>query len=229
MDASALASAPIQHKWNDKDVPTFYTETDRIQSMIARTTTAGAVALAVGCLEWVAWRMSKHSDVTLLFKAIEAMWAGIIDYRYVRSLYDSPLVLKQKEWQGPAKGPVYAAYWQLVRLQERLEDRGPASPDASCAVRLARFVLPAPKPFEAWWRVILKRLVELHPDSEEGEDDIGKPIPREAMDPNLDYKLRDEKRYLAAFLKSLDPKTNPFLATPKEMKKAGFEPELLKI
>lgn len=223
VEEAAVVGLPIKHKWNDEDLPTFYTESDRIEATIAKTTTAGAVAIALGSLEWVAWRMSKHADVDVLLQAIEAMWAGIIDVRYVRSLRESPLALKHKDWQGASRGPIYVAYKQLKGLRVCLDYKEPASPEASSSVRMARFVLPNPKPFETWWRAMVKRLADAHPDEEEGPDDVGRPVPRAAIDPRVDYKPKDAKRYLAAYLESLDPATNAFLATPKEMKKAGFE------
>jgi hypothetical protein len=226
---SGVVGAPIKHKWNDEDLPTFYTESDRIESLIAKTTTAGAVALALGCLEWVGWRMSKSTDVAVISDAIEALWAGIIDVNYVRSLRESSLALKRDEWQGPGRGPVFVVYKQLKGLQKCLELKEPASPEASSAVRLGKFVIPQTKPFEEWWRFALKRLASAHPDKEEGQDDIGKPIPRDALDPSIDYKPGDAKRYLSRFLKGLDPAANPFLVSPREMKKAGFKGEPYKI
>jgi hypothetical protein len=224
IEMSGVAGAPIRHKWNDDDPDTFYTESDRIQMVIAKTTTNGAAALAAGSVEWVAWRMSKHADVTVLLQAIEATWAAIVDSRYVRSLYDSPLALKQKEWRGAERGPVYAAYWQLRDVLRPLAKNEPASPEASTSVRLARYVMPSAKLkiFETWWRFAAKRLAELHPDSEEGKNDTGKPIPREALNPDIDYKPSDASGYLTAFLRGLDPRSNPFLSSAAEMKKAGF-------
>jgi hypothetical protein len=222
VERAAVVGAPIEHRWNDDDLPTFYEETDRIQSAIAKTTTAGAVALALGCLEWVAWRFSKHTDVTVLLQAIEAMWAGVVDVRYVRSLRDSPFAISRKKSKGPERGPVFVAYRQLKDLRNCLESAQPASPESSCAVRMGRSVLPNRDVFETWWRFAVKRLAETHLESEEGPDDVGKPIPREALDPEVDYGARDAAEYLAAFLDRLDRARNPFLASPDEMKEAGF-------
>ena len=225
IEQSGDVGAPIKYRWNDEDMPTFYTESDRIQSMIAKTTTAGAVALGLGCLEWVCWRLSKSSDVAVALSAIEALWAAIIDENYASSLRQSALALKRPAWQGPTRGPVYFVYKQLKGLQECIELKEPASPEASSAVRFGRFVSAAPKVFDQWWRLALKRLADAHPASEEGPNDIGKPIPREAIDPAVDYKPSDDKRYLAAFLKGLDPASNQFLVPAREMKKAGFKGE----
>src|SRR5262245_16388167 len=138
IEASGVVGAPIKYKWNADDPDTFYTESDRIQASIAKTTTNGAVDLAAGCVEWVAWRMSKEVDVTLLLHAVEATWAALLDSRYARSLYDSPLALKQKDWCGKERGPVYVAYWQLRDVLRPHAKKEPASPEASSAVRLAR-------------------------------------------------------------------------------------------
>jgi len=229
VEDSGVVGAPIKHKWNDEDLPTFYTESDRIQSMIAKTTTAGAIALALGCLEWVCWRLSKFSDVTVALSAIEALWAGIVDERYASSLRASPIALKRAAWEGPTRGPIYVVYKQLKGLQECIELKEPASPEASSAVRFGRFVLPASMAFDDWRRFALKRLAESHPAKEEGPNDIGRPIPHEAIDPATDYKPSDDRRYLLAFLKSLDPGSNPFLVSAREMTKAGFKGEPYKI
>src|SRR5262245_5618024 len=225
VQASGSVGAPVTYEWNDSDVPTFYTETDRIQATIAKATTAGAVALALGALEWIAWRMPHRENAEVVLQAIEAMWAGIIDIRYVRSLRHSPLALKRADWQGPERGAMYVAYKQLKDLRNCLESTEPASPEASCAIRMGRFVLPDPAPFERWWHAVLDRLVEQHPKAEEGPDDVGRPIPRDAVDPNAPYNAGQDGVLLGRFLAGLDPAGNPLLATPEEMKSAGFPGE----
>jgi hypothetical protein len=220
---SGAADAPLKHGWNNDDWPTFYTERDRLQPMLAKTTTAGAVAVALGCLEWVTWRMSPHAETAIVMQAIEAMWAGLIDRRYTRSLYSSPLALLRQDWLGPSRAPVYEVYWQMVAIQSPLQMNQPTSPEASCAIRLGRFVMPTKDPFETWWRTVLQRLVETHPSSEEGPNDIGLPIPRIALDPTITYTPQDDHQHLTAFLATLDPSSNPFLASPEEMIEAGFD------
>jgi hypothetical protein len=222
---AGVEQAPISHNWKDDDANTFYSERDSIQASLARTTPAGAVAVALGCLEWVAWRMSEHAEVTLVLQAIEAMWAGLIDRRYVRDLYDSPLALLGRDWQGPERGPVYVAYWQLVPLRSCVQSAEPASPEASCAVRLGRFVMPvgpSRKAFVDWWPTVLERLVQTHPADQDGRSGFGKPIPRVVLDPALDYAVAAEEQYLSDFLATLDPAANPFLASPEEMAESGF-------
>jgi hypothetical protein len=90
---------------------------------------------------------------------------------------------------------------------------------------MARFVLPHPEPFESWWQRALERLSLRHPKSEEGPNDVGRPIPRCALDPSVSYEADEHRSLLAAFVAGLDPSENPLLATRDEMKSAGFSGE----
>ncbi len=48
-------------------------------------------------------------------------------------------------------------------------------------------------------------------------------MPREALDPDFDFKPEMAPALFGAFLKRLDYKANPFLRTPEEMRKLFFE------
>src|SRR5262249_50139405 len=111
---------------------------------------------------------------------------------------------------------LYEVFWGV-----RNRSRG-CTREASYVAVLARHVLPATKPFDAWLKPILSRLAALYPGIGV-PDSLGTPVPREALDPAFDFRPEQTTDLLRAFLARLDPAQNPFLRTPAEMAQAGFK------
>jgi hypothetical protein len=87
---------------------------------------------------------------------------------------------------------------------------------------MGRAVIPNVDAFDAWWKSAIDRLVQAHPKSEEGPDDVGRPVVREAMDPEVTYTGQDSDTCVTAFLRSLSSTANPFLSSPEELRAAGI-------
>jgi len=101
-----------------------------------------------------------------------------------------------------------------------IQDESYLGEDAAMLMKLAKHVMPNSKPFQDWYKTILTRLVKQHPKTLADQD--GSPVPRQACDPDFEYRAEDAPKLLSKFLKGLDPQKNKLLATPAEMKKAGF-------
>ena len=95
---------------------------------------------------------------------------------------------------------------------------------------LARHIIPKKKAFTDWFTDVLRRLSATFPRGEEydresefydASDEV--PVPREFFNASFEYSKKVADSALASFLSGLDPAANPYLATPEEMKVAGFE------
>jgi hypothetical protein len=220
VEAAGLVGKPLKHKWDDEEPDLYYQTDDRTERSISAAANRAILALSAATAEWIAWRVSGEADNAPLLHAVEATYAGVVDWRYVRPLDNKTAPVREK-WNGPARGPISEAYFLLDRLIGDIRDESYLGADAAMLMKLAVLVMPDPKPFKNWYKAILGRLVKLHPKSIRDQD--GAPVPRQACDPDFDYRAKDAPKLLNDFLAALDPKKNKLLATPADLKKAGFQ------
>ena len=84
IDTTGIIDHPIEHSWDDDDPEFVYARLDeRLQHRIAKISDRGQLVLSCGFAEWIGWRLKKFSDDPMLFNKIEAVYAGIIDWRYL--------------------------------------------------------------------------------------------------------------------------------------------------
>jgi hypothetical protein len=178
------------------------------------------LALSAGSAEWVAARWPRLAEPALL-PEIEAMWAGIIDWRYMYPPVSSSIMPKGEDCQGPERGPICDAFLTLSNVIGRAQRS--ASTLAHCATlsQLAIHVLPDASGFKEWRRAVIERVTALYPRQK--EDPIGPPIPREALDPNQQYQPEMAQELLARFLRGLDYRKNPLLRSPEDLRQQGFK------
>lgn len=214
---SSYADEPLTHSWDDSD-PQFawLSEDERLQKRIGQATHRGVLALAAGIAEWVAFRFSKHSDAPMLSDKIEAVWAGIVDWRY-RADRRMPL---HAAWQGPVRGPLWEAAKLLDQMLDLTQRKTFASPEAVNLSQLMMYVTARPGPFKDWRSFAITRLAKLYPV--DPADRLGAPVPREALDPDIEYDVSMAPASIDRFLRGLDPARNPWLASPADMVAAGF-------
>ena len=86
---------------------------------------------------------------------------------------------------------------------------------------MAEYLLTDPGPYLRWRDRVLERLEVLYPLNP--EDPRGAVVPREALDPDIDFHPEQIEDLINNFLKKLKPKTNPFLNPPQEMLEQGFD------
>jgi len=178
------------------------------------------LGFAAATTEWIAWRLNNVTDVSGLFQFTEALWAATVDYRYFR----------EREQQQPDNNDSVAnvlfSAWQNANALYRLckEEDGHAA-DCVRLVLLVRLVLPkkSQSAFKSWLEFVLRqRVVQFWRASESGGPH-GSPVPREAFDPEVDFDPFDAPEMLRLFLESLDHENNPYMCSPEEMKRLGFE------
>jgi hypothetical protein len=127
----------------------------------------------------------------------------------------------QADLGDPLCGPVYLALSLLDDVYHQASRAQAASPPAGCLGKLAQHILSKPKPFKDWTQAILDRLAKKFPAKRTDRD--GRPIPREALDPDCKVDPKKADELLAAYLKQLDYQSNPFLRSPEEMIQGGFQ------
>jgi hypothetical protein len=217
IDRSGVIDAPIKYDWDDEDPSDVYIgEDERLRNRIRAGSNRAIVALSAGFAEWIAWRLSKVCPEGVLFEAIEAVWAGIIDWHYLKPLRS----LDWESWQGPSRGPICAAFNLLSNVIDIAERDQSPSPECLCLSQLVLHVIPKAKPFKDWRRRTIQRLSQVYPL--DIDNILGPPVPREALDPDFDFKPETADKLLSNFLKKLDHSKNPFLRSPNAMVKAGF-------
>jgi hypothetical protein len=214
---TGIADEPVTHTWDDSDPDFAYVGMDeRLQHRIDKTTYRGVLALSAGVAEWIAWRFHKVSSDSLLFDKIEAVWAGIIDWRY---LSGNSLPVRH-DWQGPVRGPLWSAASWLDQVIGLLKRKQFASPEAVCLSQLLLHVTVHPDSFKDWRRFAIGRLAKLYPEDDQNR--LGAPLPRQVMDPDIKFDPAMAPALLDTFLRGLDPARNPFLASPADMVASGF-------
>jgi hypothetical protein len=214
---SNIADEPVTHTWDDDDPEFAYVGLDqRLQHRMDGTTDRGVLALSAGFAEWIAWRFGKLSSAPMLLYKVEAIWAGIVDWRY---LSREPLP-PAHDWHGPVRGPVWSAAKWLDRIVDLLKRKQFATPEAVCLSQLVLHVTAHPDAFKDWRRFAIQRLAKLYPA--DAQDRLGPPVPREVLDPDIKYDPAMAPALIDTYLRGLDPSLNPFLAKPADMLAAGF-------
>jgi hypothetical protein len=146
------------------------------------------------------------------------LWAGVIDQRYATG------------WEWPEghdlSGPVDAALTETNGLLAEIfrlfciQENG-ITVQAVYLSFLARHVIPTKAVFDSWLKLVLERLTGHYPRLE-GEE-IGSPPPRESLDPGFDFRPDMDQQLLGRFLRGLDYTQNPYLRSPEQMLRLGFE------
>lgn len=188
--------------------------------------------------EWLAWRLSPSIDVGWLLDHVDSLLAWEIDPRYRD---ESSMKFRKDTPVNQAVRDTVSAV-QLATANELWERPAVTDDKAVAAVSVTRQTLTAKplKAFNSWLDFALGRAGKLEPRPKKNrprradfESDgeyfeatrpyFGRPLPREALDPEADYKPEQREEFLSRFLEGLDWKKNPFLRSPDQMKKLGFK------
>jgi hypothetical protein len=217
--ASGIADAPIRHKWSDEIQDDVLLDQPRLRDRLSALSDRAVLAFTVGSVEWVVWRFAAHLPDRTAIDAVEAAWAGIVDWRYLKNL-EVPSLEDEDEVPEKISGPLDQAFWLLGEAFTFAEDGEPFWQFGASASELAIRVVPTPDKFKSWRRVVIKRLTECYPRP---EDALGPPVPRDLLEPEARCEPESIVGYLSRFLAGLKPTENPYLVLPKEMVSAGFE------
>jgi hypothetical protein len=212
-----VQKAPLTYEWDsDNDRNHWAAAVPALERKIGKVEHRSVVLFCAGTAGWIAWRLSGHTDDPSLFNCIEATYASVVDWRY----FNRPK--KFKIGKGPIQGPKEVAIYLLAKSVDRA-GRGMYVADiGGFLCKLVEHVLPGSvKPFRAWRDEVLDRLRKLephHPDKP-----TGNPVPREILNPGAEFKRSDLPKLLAAFVRTLDYKKNPYLSPPDKMAANGFK------
>ena len=94
----------------------------------------------------------------MLQDKVEAVWAGLIDWRY---LSRQPLP-PADDWKGPVRGPLRSAAKWLDDAVDLVRRGQFATPEAVCLDQLMLYVTARPDAFKDWRRFAIRRLAKLY-------------------------------------------------------------------
>jgi hypothetical protein len=218
--AAGIADDQIQHDWSELIEESITCPDPRLGQRLRAISYRAGVSLSVGSLEWIAWRLHKHINDPVVFQVIEATWAGIIDWRYLE-WHDLPPPNWEEELPWPVEGPLTMAVKLLGEIVSQVSHGQPDTGEAAALVELPLYVLKDQEPYKEWRRFAIRRLTEAHPIQR--EDRQGTPVPREALEPERDYKPEAAAQLLSAYLQGLDHTKNPYLRSPDDMIADGYK------
>jgi hypothetical protein len=205
----SISTAPLTYEWDDANPSAAYAdEVPSLENKIAKLPKRIIAGLAAASSEWVVFRLIESGETSLPLQYIEAAWAAIVDWAY---LAGSGLP-SDVAWSGPYRGPLWVAIDDLSDIMKDAQKMRPIAYSAVCISNLAEYVLPDAKPFKKWRKAVLDRLLALYPL--DPNDKMGPPVPREAYDPNFDFKIEMANDFLARYIENLDFSANPYLKKP---------------
>jgi hypothetical protein len=219
--AAGIDDDRLIYEWDEWRMRRYYDRDpqglkDRLEVLSLRA----LVGVAIACGEWVVFRMSKVDSDPRPGQFLEAAWAGLVHHGYCRYIEND-----DEEWRSPARGPLDMTMSIVNDALFHLNEDPDAALRAVWMHSLATHVLPRRDAFDAWFAAVLPRLIQDHGRPGDDQQDLfshsppgmGSPVPRELFDPSLPYDPAQDAAHLDAFLRQLDPKSNPFLGEPAEV------------
>ena len=220
---ASLAAVPLDFRWSNV-VAVSFGDPDAQPMDLARAIWTvnykAKAALALTCVEWVAWRLCEQTDVTDVLQRIEAAWASTVDPTYARSL-DLDDVRDDVHRAHEPDGPRQTALVLLDRWHFgwRKSLAGLEQISIMCA-HLARHVTSSEPGFETWLQQVLTALAAAYPCSTNFDRGARKfdhsaepPVPRawfESLTAPPDPAA--DRVAWASFFGGLNPADNPYLA-----------------
>jgi hypothetical protein len=214
---SSVEGTTLQFEFGEKEYEAAEEyKSGNLKSVLRQMCGHANLAFALGTAEWTCRRLERLTDCRPVLDYVEAVWAAMIDPRYLARKRISDRV--EYSWTDAAKDAatfvgnrLTLAYFDCKALDS---DR---FRDTIQLVAVARHVLPEKKQFEGWSKQVLNRLVALYPKDE----GVGSPLPREVLEVDTEYDPEQRAFYLNRFLQRLSPSSNPFLADRESLSKTG--------
>jgi hypothetical protein len=227
-----VSGAPVAYTWTDKTGVRYLGKDLNVRLYRAVDALAYRAKMAVGVAiaEWIVCRFQGLAQLDEAWRRLEAARAVIVDSLYAKDLSFDPNDSLGASGELRINDALEVALTLLGDAAEHYCKCNIylAEPVVNLAM-LARHVLPAKKEFDAWLEEAVRRAGAAYAPQPpydkwtkkydaSGED----PVPLELFDPAWTYTPTNAKNALRAFLATLDPKANPYLNTPDEMKAKGF-------
>lgn len=216
LKASGCQDSVVHFAWDDwKDLPELESPDRELIIRLKSVSQRAVLAFACGAAEWMIYRFERLHDSTPPWNMIQAAWAMIVHFRYFVGA-EAWSYRSQKGWEGPIKGPIKKSleYLEAAFYLLSSEYREPSFLAAKIST-LTSYVMSDPIPYKSWCEEVLNRFEALYPRNP--EDQLGDVIPRQAIDPEFDFKVAQTEALINGFLSSLEYHANTFLRSPKAM------------
>jgi len=209
-----VASYDLGKMWDDiRASDDFKFDSSKILEQSLLLQPNAQIALGIGMYEWIFWCFAPHIDRPEPEQVLEAMWCGAYDPK--RFTY---IEFKREEWLGPILGPMWCAMmFATAMVGYREEGEIGLQEGLSYLPRLAVHVLPESQPFLEWLDQIIDKLkifyLDIPKDPFENlfeENDQHPLVPREVLDPKIDFDINQTSVFINDFLSKVNP-NNPFL------------------
>ncbi len=223
-----ISDPNLQFIWDDTRVNAdFEHDGDWLPERLRGVHLTGRIALGIGMYEWIVWRFQPLTGDPGPGQLAEAAWCATVHPAYLDfALFD------RDEWTGPIRGPLWCAQTWLVPMA-RCDDNSLEECEDGLAFiySLAMHVLPTTAAFESWLGGCIERITDLYAapkedpfadlfrDPAEGRGPLVAPPLLDLTEPFAPSRARD---YMSRYLVAAQRAANPFLASPGEMREAGF-------
>lgn len=222
IDRSGIVGLPIQYKWKSHLHMTLADKAPKnIQTVIQSISCNATFSLSLGIGEWLIWRLHGISNRVVATNCyVEALWASSVDDRYLKV----QIPPQPKDQSDPATGPLYGIEAKLFRAATNASLNHPERAKATAGVvSIVRYTLPDTTAFDDWLKTTLARFG--HAFSYDNDIPKGVIVPRKWLDPGVPLDVTAIPELLDRQLHDMDYEQNPFLASPTELKAAGFQGE----
>jgi hypothetical protein len=214
--AARVSEPALRYTWDDWQLQAIFDNTQNaFRERMGRVSYRAALAFTIATGEWIVHRFDAVSDDPEPLRHMEAMWAGVVDSRYVR-YWEPP----DEYWLGPIRGPLRLAIIFTLEAMVDGDACGDVGLSADRAVNVAVRVLPNADPYLAWRERVVERLERLYPF--DPHDPMGDVVPREALDPDTEFDVALTNELVNHYLRGLSPSANDNLAPPEEMLEREF-------
>ena len=200
-----IGAPPVKHDWDSRDPYALLGNAEEeTLDALAGVSDRGVVTFAIGCSEWVVYRLLPHLSDRRALSYLEACWALVMGAPI--ALPPEPI---ESEWQGNVLAPVGLSMLTIHNAWQLAED-GEADAHGGFAERLPLLVLNDTEPFIAWRKDVLRRLERFHPYDEEDES-LGDLVAREILDPTINLEGSEQNELVKHTLETLDLDGNPYI------------------
>lgn len=213
----SLSSYAIGQKWDDmRASDDFEFDTDPFYLRSTKLQFNAQIALGIGIYEWLFWLFSPHISRPEPQQVLEALWCGA--YKPEKFTY---IEFDRMDWLGNIHGPMWCAMmFASAMVNYRDEDEGEVGLEEGLVYlpRLAVHVLPEETEFLSWLEFSLVKLGKYYTAEPSdpftnlfGSESSNEPlVPREALDPGIEFDPKNTSSYVSYLLEELTP-DNPFL------------------
>lgn len=218
IERAGVVGVPIRHTWTEAEADDALLQQPELAARLGEVSYRANFALSLGAAEWVVWRLSAELTERSAFEALEAMWCAMIDWRYY-NFAEFP------DWLGelprPVGGPMDLGFTLLSEVLANASEVQPVSDIAAQLAELPVRVLPKPELYRNWRRDVIRRLTALY-HIDYGEEPLGPPVPREALDLEARFAPESAEMLLRHALRTADYRENHYLSSPEQMAREGF-------